>query len=304
MARSRNIKPGFFTNEDLVELDFATRLLFAGLWTVADKEGRLQDRPKKIKIDVFPADNLDIDAMLQSLHDNEFIVRYSVESAKFIQINNWSKHQNPHHTEKASEIPGINGVVTVKDTLKPKEARKDDGGNPADSLLLIPDSSLLIPDSGTLNLKPFEPPPAEDVPAQKDSVAKPAKPTKPAKQEPPTAGTWKAYTTAYVVRYRVEPVRNATVNGQLANLVSRLGAEEAPAVAAFYVRSNNSRYVNAGHSVGMLVMDAEKLRTEWATGRQGTAHQATLADKTQSNFNAFAPLIAEAQAKERAHAQH
>mgnify|MGYP000524122965 CR=1 FL=1 len=86
MARSRNIKPGFFTNEDLVELDFATRLLFAGLWTVADRDGRLQDRPKKIKIDVFPAENLDIDAMLQALHDSKFINRYEVNGAKYIQI--------------------------------------------------------------------------------------------------------------------------------------------------------------------------------------------------------------------------
>lgn len=309
MARSRNIKPGFFTNEDLVELDFATRLLFAGLWTVADKEGRLQDRPKKIKIDVFPADNLDIDAMLQSLHDNKFIVRYIVESAKFIQINNWSKHQNPHHTEKASEIPGINGVVTVKSPLEPKESRKDDGGNPADSLLLIPDSGfpvadslVLIPDSPTTLF--FETPPAEDASPPNVSVAKPAKAPKVVKDELPTVGTWKAYTNAYEVRYHVEPVRNATVNGQLANLVARLGGEEAPAVAAFYVRSNNSRYVNAGHSVSMLVMDAEKLRTEWATGRQGTAHQAIQTDRTQTNFNAFAPLIAEAQAKERTHAEH
>lgn len=147
----------------------------------------------------------------------------------------------------------------------------------------------------------FGAPPAEDAPV----AAKPVKVKQPKEsKETPTVGTWKAYSTAYSVRYHVEPVRNATVNGQLANLVSRLGAEEAPAVAAFYVRSNNNRYVSAGHSVGMLVMDAEKLRTEWATGRQGTTTQAIQADKTQANFNAFAPLIAEAQSKERTHAQH
>lgn len=154
----------------------------------------------------------------------------------------------------------------------------------------------------------FDPPPAEDGSAQSAVVvivpAKPAKAPKADKAELPTVGTWKAYANAYEVRYRVEPVRNATVNGQLANLVSRLGADEAPAVAAFYVRSNNSRYVGAGHSVGMLVMDAEKLRTEWATGRQGTATQALQTDKTATNLNAFAGLIAEAQAKERTHAQH
>ena len=52
MARARNIKPGFFTNDELVELPFATRLLFIGLWTIADREGRMVDRPKKIKMEI------------------------------------------------------------------------------------------------------------------------------------------------------------------------------------------------------------------------------------------------------------
>ena len=44
MARARLLKPGFFTNEDLCELPAFGRLLFAGLWTIADREGRLEDR--------------------------------------------------------------------------------------------------------------------------------------------------------------------------------------------------------------------------------------------------------------------
>lgn len=143
MARARNIKPGFFVNEDLVELDFGTRLLFVGLWTLADREGRLEDRPKKIKIGVFPADNVDVEAMLQELNRYGFVERYEVNGRKYIQIANWSKHQNPHHTEKASDIPNPNGELTVKEPVKTKESRKQDGGNLADSL--IPDS--LIPDS-------------------------------------------------------------------------------------------------------------------------------------------------------------
>jgi hypothetical protein len=144
MARSRNIKPGFFTNDDLVELDFATRLLFAGLWTVADKAGRLEDRPKKIKIAVFPADDVDIDAMLAALAERDFIIRYSVNGAAYIQIKKWTKHQNPHHTEKNSVIPPFdNGCETVAEPLEAGDSPDEDGGNPADSL--IPDS--LIPDT-------------------------------------------------------------------------------------------------------------------------------------------------------------
>jgi len=149
---------------------------------------------------------------------------------------------------------------------------------------------------------PSAPPPAaEPAPAPKAGPAPAPKPRKAAepKPEPPTVGTWKAYSQAYAVRYRTDPLRNAMVNGQLANLVARLGAEVAPAVAAFYVRSNNARYVGAGHSIGMLLMDAEKLHTEWKTGQQGTHTQARLADRAQSNFNAFAPLIEEARAQQQ-----
>ena len=56
MARARNIKPGFFRNSDLVELPMDARLLFIGLWTLADRMGRLEDRPKQIKMEIFPAE--------------------------------------------------------------------------------------------------------------------------------------------------------------------------------------------------------------------------------------------------------
>ena len=97
MARSRNIKPGFFVNEDLVELPFATRLLFAGLWTLADREGRLDDRPKRIKMAIFPADDVDVDASLDELATSGLIVRYAVDGNGYIQICNFAKNQNPHH---------------------------------------------------------------------------------------------------------------------------------------------------------------------------------------------------------------
>ncbi len=64
MARARNIKPGFFRNAELVELPFEARLLFIGLWTIADREGRLEDRPKQIKMEVFPADNVDCNQLI------------------------------------------------------------------------------------------------------------------------------------------------------------------------------------------------------------------------------------------------
>lgn len=103
--RSRNIKPGFFKNDTLAELDFAGRLLFIGLWGLADREGRLEDRPKKIKAEIFPYDDVDVDSFLGELAKRNFIIRYEVGGASYIQIVNFDKHQNPHPRETPSNIP-------------------------------------------------------------------------------------------------------------------------------------------------------------------------------------------------------
>lgn len=131
MARARNIKPGFFANESLVELPFSTRLLFIGLWTVADRAGRLEDRPKRIKMAVFPADDLDVDAALTELASAGFLIRYEASGAKFIQISAFDKHQHPHKDEKASIIPAPCGHGA-----SPVLIPNSQGGNPADSLIL------------------------------------------------------------------------------------------------------------------------------------------------------------------------
>ena len=103
--RSRNIKPGFFKNDTLAELDFAGRLLFIGLWGIADREGRLEDRPKKIKAEVFPYDEVNVDAFLGELARLGFILRYEVDGERYIQIVHFDKHQNPHPREAPSNIP-------------------------------------------------------------------------------------------------------------------------------------------------------------------------------------------------------
>ncbi|EPG8763704.1 hypothetical protein JAG56_004869, partial [Raoultella ornithinolytica] len=177
MARSRNIKPGFFTNDELAECQPLARILFAGLWTIADKEGRLDDRPKKIKVMVLPFDDADCDVLLQQLHQHKFINRYQVNGDSYIQISNWKKHQNPHCKEAASEIPepvendrntgqeqckedseedkkdsGIAEVIEnkgapEKHSASTVQASVENNLNPADSFNLIPDSLNPDPDS-------------------------------------------------------------------------------------------------------------------------------------------------------------
>lgn len=118
MARMRIVKPGFFANDALAELPALTRLLFIGLWCVADRAGRLEDRPKRIKAEVLPYDDGDVDTMLQALHESGFILRYSCDEHRYIQVVNFAKHQSPHIKEVASTIPapGLHGASTVQDT--------------------------------------------------------------------------------------------------------------------------------------------------------------------------------------------
>jgi len=101
------LRPSFFTNEYLCALPFEARLLFEGLWTIADRRGRLEDRPLRIKGALFPYDNLDVNGLLQMLADSEdkFIIRYSIGGKKYIQITNFEKNQHIHRDETESIIP-------------------------------------------------------------------------------------------------------------------------------------------------------------------------------------------------------
>lgn len=288
MARARNIKPAIMDNEDLAELDGLTRLLFIYLWMLADREGRIEDRPKRIGAQALPYDrSADIDSMLNDLHRAGFILRYEVSGARFIQVLSFAKHQTPHVREADSELPGPE-LATEKDVPKHCLGSAEASPRSPDSLIpdsLIPDTGLLIPDTPSL------------IPSgcAQPSTGAPPK-AKPVKAAVPTTETWEAYSAAYLARYGTEPVRNAKINGQMAQFVGRVGATEAPAVAAFYVGHQNSYYVRKMHSVDALLSDAEKLRTEWFTNRRVTNTQAQMADRTQTNLGSFQALIDKANA--------
>ncbi|HHA2449641.1 TPA: helix-turn-helix domain-containing protein [Stenotrophomonas maltophilia] len=98
--------------------------------------------------------------------------------------------------------------------------------------------------------------------------------------------TWAAYATAYRERHGVAPVRNAKVNANVKQIVQRLGREEAPAVAAWFLTVNERYVVQAMHDLGQLLARCEAYRTQWATGRQMTQASAQQQDQTQSNANA------------------
>src|SRR5690348_640626 len=101
-ARVRLIDPGFFINEDLGKLSAITRQLFQGLICQADREGRLEDRPNRIKVLAIPYDDVDIEEELGKLERSGFILRYDTGEYKVIQVVNFLKYQHPPPWEPQS----------------------------------------------------------------------------------------------------------------------------------------------------------------------------------------------------------
>lgn len=142
MARSRNIKPGFFDNVALSKMPPLARLLFAGMWCYCDRDGRIEDEPQRIKAKVLPYDKCDVDKFLDGLAagTDPFITRYQISGRKYIQVLAWKKHQNPHVKEQASTYPApdMHHASTIPVREIPALA------------LLSSDSSPLIPSSLSL----------------------------------------------------------------------------------------------------------------------------------------------------------
>lgn len=148
--RARNIKPGFFKNEQLADCSAFARLLFPGLWMIADRDGCLEYRPKRWKAEVFPYDDIDCAVLCAELENAGLVTRYAVGGNEYIFIPKFKDHQNPHKNEPESGIPPYtsdnknNGKrECTEDSSNYASAQEKAQTNPADSL--IPDS--LIPDS-------------------------------------------------------------------------------------------------------------------------------------------------------------
>jgi hypothetical protein len=147
--RARNVKPSLFKNELLAIADPIYTVVFAGLWCLADRRGRLEDRPAKIHFDINPGRAFEgTSVSLNWLADNGFIARYEVNGTRYVQILNFEKHQNPHHKEPESIIPPMPGAEASCMGGAPgaDEPCLEHASAPdrADSGFLIPDSPSLI----------------------------------------------------------------------------------------------------------------------------------------------------------------
>lgn len=109
MARRRFISNGIWTNPKFVSCSIPARLLFIGLVSHADDEGRLGGHPVEVGLQVFPADRMKaekVDGLLAELSEVELVLRYSVEGRQLLEIPKFQEHQDSRY-RVPSQIPSF-----------------------------------------------------------------------------------------------------------------------------------------------------------------------------------------------------
>lgn len=153
--RARNLKPSLFKNEDLGTGDPLYTIVFEGLWCLADREGRLEDRPLRIHAEVNPyRPSASTVQALDWLCARQFIRRYRVDGVAYIEVQTFKDHQNPHIREPKSGIPGPeNADQNQEDVVAPDKhgagtvpTLDEHQSGPADSPFRIPPSPFPLPD--------------------------------------------------------------------------------------------------------------------------------------------------------------
>ncbi len=112
MARIRTIKPEFFSSADVVALSPLARLLFIGLWGIADREGRMKWRPADFKLQILPGDQCDVHELCQEITRRELVVLYGDGLAC---IPTFLEHQSINPRETPSKLPAPDACPTRAD---------------------------------------------------------------------------------------------------------------------------------------------------------------------------------------------
>ena len=109
MSKIRTVKPELFRHEHLFEAEqiseLPLRLIFIGLFTVVDAEGRFRWRPRQLKLDILPYDEINFTAALSALVEFGFVEHYEYGGEYYGHIPTWHKHQSINQREPESVLP-------------------------------------------------------------------------------------------------------------------------------------------------------------------------------------------------------
>lgn len=261
MARIRTIKPEFFRHEGLQDLEIANpgkypMMVFEALWGHCDSKGRFEWKPRMLKLDILPFLPFDMAETLAILVKAGMLHRYTVDGKEYGEIETFEKHQRLSGKEltEGEKFPAPEPELSVKhrgsvgEIPESQEGKGREGNKEGKGLVAA------LPENFPVAIAP--------APEKTETELQAA-----------CRETWTSYSDAYELRYQAKPVRNQKVNALVKQFVQRLSREEAPMIAGWFVGHTNGYYVSRMHDIGCLISDAEKLRTEWATGRMQSQQQ-------------------------------
>jgi len=157
MPRARNIKPGFFESEDPAKVGYPQRLLWIALWTLADREGRLEYRAATFKKYAFGFDHVSVEEVAgwtDDLFRAGLIDVYEVGSTRVIQCVNFARHQRPHRLDPPSIFPPNSQWSNFSGkTPLPKATFPEDSGKHALPKATFPEKQCSVEASPRLNVE-------------------------------------------------------------------------------------------------------------------------------------------------------
>lgn len=200
------------------------------------------------------------------------------------ELHDWEEHQpfavGAQARRDSSRLAGMiraHGEVKGREMFHAYQARRSEKTSDP---LKKDERPASEPVSAAVAESPKTPAPSFLPSSTTNTTEKDLQPGKPAA---PTTPAWEAYAEAYQRRHGCKPSRDAEANAQLKRLIGKVGADDAPAIAAHYVTNNDAYLIRERHPLGVLAKNAQKYRTDWLTGRQITGHQARQTERTASN---------------------
>lgn len=109
MARKRMIDPNIWKDPNFAKLTDPEKVLFIGIISNADDEGRIIATPEALKADIFPYDHKKPASVVKKLRESvvtelKNVCLYKNDEVEYIALLRWNRYQKPKHL-KASILP-------------------------------------------------------------------------------------------------------------------------------------------------------------------------------------------------------
>lgn len=138
MARKRMIDPNIWQSEDFSKLSTLGKLVFIGLFSLADDEGRGRCNPVYLKSTLFPYEeairSADIDKTLSEISSNMSVIFYSCDGSNYYSLYNWniwqkidkpSQSKIPEYNSNAMSRLFVDNSSNIRRAISPNKNRKE-----------------------------------------------------------------------------------------------------------------------------------------------------------------------------------